>query len=308
MGPAPTRVGGRAVEAADGAVRLADGTLAGSVLTMDQAVRNLVASGASPAKALAAAASAPARLLGRPDLGTIAPGAPAHVVVLDEELRVSRTLVGGAEAFAAILEMAGPSTCSTRAAMAAAAQGWRDRPAAVSDARAAVRLDAGELTLDRSRWRRGRAGPLLDDPALHEVTGGRPLSKPELEARYSRLVRGAPEGSGATWLNWTIRRRADGRAVGTAQATVTGDVAALAWVVAANGRGAATRARRLGRSSSGPRASGWHRPRTSPPATRPRSGSPHAPGWSQPTTWRPGSVSRASRIADEVKGCADGGR
>ena len=82
-------------------MRLADGTLAGSVLTMDQAVRNLVASGAPPAQALAAAAAAPARLLGRPDLGTIAPGAPAHLVVLDEELRVTRTLVGGAEAFAA---------------------------------------------------------------------------------------------------------------------------------------------------------------------------------------------------------------
>ena len=101
VGPGSYTVGGRAVEVADGAVRLADGTLAGSVLTMDQAVRNLVASGASPAKALAAAASAPARLLGRPDLGTIAPGAPAHIVVLDEELRVQRTLVGGAEAFAA---------------------------------------------------------------------------------------------------------------------------------------------------------------------------------------------------------------
>ena len=100
VGPGSYAVGGRAVEVADGAVRLADGTLAGSVLTMDQAVRNLVASGAPPAQALAAAASAPARLLGRPDLGTIAPGAPAHIVVLDEELRVERTLVGGAEAFA----------------------------------------------------------------------------------------------------------------------------------------------------------------------------------------------------------------
>jgi N-acetylglucosamine-6-phosphate deacetylase len=94
-------LGDRTIEVADGAVRLDDGTLAGSVLTMDQAVRNLVASGAGPAQALHAAAAAPARLLGRSDLGVIAPGAPANLVVLDDELRVRRTLVAGAEAFAA---------------------------------------------------------------------------------------------------------------------------------------------------------------------------------------------------------------
>jgi N-acetylglucosamine-6-phosphate deacetylase len=100
-GPGSYRLGNRTIEVADGAVRLADGTLAGSVLTMDQAVRNLVASGAEPAEALYAAATAPARLLGRDDLGAISPGAPANLVVLDDELRVKRTLVGGAEAFAA---------------------------------------------------------------------------------------------------------------------------------------------------------------------------------------------------------------
>src|ERR671918_969049 len=92
---------GRPVHARDGAVRLPDGTLAGSVLTMDEAVRNLVASGASLADAVHAASTAPARLIGRADLGTLEPGAPAHLTVLDEELRVVRTLVGGVEAFAA---------------------------------------------------------------------------------------------------------------------------------------------------------------------------------------------------------------
>jgi N-acetylglucosamine-6-phosphate deacetylase len=101
VGPGTYRLGNRTVEVDDGAVRLGDGTLAGSVLTMDKAVRNLVASGASPEEAVHAASTAPARLLGRPDLGQIAPGAPAHVVVLDENLRVRRTLIGGAEAFAA---------------------------------------------------------------------------------------------------------------------------------------------------------------------------------------------------------------
>jgi N-acetylglucosamine-6-phosphate deacetylase len=93
-------LGGRAVQVRDGAVRLPDGTLAGSVVTMDEALRNLVASGASLADAVHAASAAPARLLGREDLGALLPGAPAHVAVLDDELRVVRTLVGGSEAFA----------------------------------------------------------------------------------------------------------------------------------------------------------------------------------------------------------------
>jgi N-acetylglucosamine-6-phosphate deacetylase len=90
---------GRTVHVRDGAVRLPDGTLAGSVLTMDEAVRNLVASGARLEDAARAAATAPARLLGRKDFGVLRAGAPAHVTVLDDELRVLRTVVGGAEAF-----------------------------------------------------------------------------------------------------------------------------------------------------------------------------------------------------------------
>jgi N-acetylglucosamine-6-phosphate deacetylase len=99
----PGRYGlaGRAVHARDGAVRLPDGTLAGSVLTMDEAVRNLVSSGAALAESVRAATEAPARLIGRPDLGVLRDGGPAHLTVLDDELRVARTLVSGAEAFAA---------------------------------------------------------------------------------------------------------------------------------------------------------------------------------------------------------------
>ena len=99
--PGTSQLGGRPVTVSDGEVRLADGTLAGSVVTMDQAVRNLVASGASLAAAVHAASAAPAALLGRDDLGTLSPGAPAHLTVLDGELRPVRTIVGGTEAFAA---------------------------------------------------------------------------------------------------------------------------------------------------------------------------------------------------------------
>jgi N-acetylglucosamine-6-phosphate deacetylase len=97
--PGEYELGERSVRVRDGAVRLADGTLAGSVLTLDQAVRNLVASGAGLAQAVHAAATAPARLLGREDLGVLRPGAPAHLTVLDSQLAVTRTLVNGVEAF-----------------------------------------------------------------------------------------------------------------------------------------------------------------------------------------------------------------
>ncbi len=60
---------------------------------------------------------------------------------------------------------------------------------------------------------------VLADPALHAFIGGRPLTEPELRARYERLVAGSPD-PGERWLNWTVRRTADGQAVGTVQATV----------------------------------------------------------------------------------------
>jgi N-acetylglucosamine-6-phosphate deacetylase len=101
LGDGRYELGRRHVTVSDGAVRLANGTLAGSVLTMDEAVRNLVACGASLASAVHAASAAPAALLGREDLGALRPGAPAHLTVLSDELRPVRTLVGGVEAFVA---------------------------------------------------------------------------------------------------------------------------------------------------------------------------------------------------------------
>jgi N-acetylglucosamine-6-phosphate deacetylase len=101
MPPGRYRLGDREVQVEGGAVRLADGTLAGSVLTMDAAVRNLVRSGAGLAEAVHAAATAPARLLGRDELGALRPGGAANVAVLNDELEVERTVVNGHEAFAA---------------------------------------------------------------------------------------------------------------------------------------------------------------------------------------------------------------
>jgi N-acetylglucosamine-6-phosphate deacetylase len=95
LGDGSYRLGRREVKVQGATSRLPDGTYAGSVLTMDAAVRNLAALGASELEALLAATRAPARLLARPGLGVLAPGAPADVVVLDDRLEVRATLVAG---------------------------------------------------------------------------------------------------------------------------------------------------------------------------------------------------------------------
>jgi N-acetylglucosamine-6-phosphate deacetylase len=100
LGPGIYRLGLRTVRVSGDEVRLEDGTLAGSVLAMDQAVRNLVAAGATIAEAVHAAARAPALLAGRSELGRLHEGGPADVAVLGDDLHVTRTLVAGCEAFA----------------------------------------------------------------------------------------------------------------------------------------------------------------------------------------------------------------
>jgi N-acetylglucosamine-6-phosphate deacetylase len=84
---------------ADGEARLAaTGSLAGSTLTMDVALRNAVkVSGLSIERASAAASLVPARALGADhELGSIAPGKYADLVVLDDDLRVTGVMASGA--------------------------------------------------------------------------------------------------------------------------------------------------------------------------------------------------------------------
>jgi RimJ/RimL family protein N-acetyltransferase len=83
---------------------------------------------------------------------------------------------------------------------------------------------------------------VLGDARLYEFTGGRPAAPDELRARYERLVAGSGRPD-ETWRNWVIRRRTDGRAVGTVQATIVERdgvrTALVAWVSGApwQGRG-----------------------------------------------------------------------
>lgn len=91
-----TTIGGRPILVGDAAT-LDDGTLAGSVLTMDRAFARLVTvMGLSLVDAATVCATTPARALGLQGLGVIAPGATADLAVLDRELRVIHTFVGGA--------------------------------------------------------------------------------------------------------------------------------------------------------------------------------------------------------------------
>jgi N-acetylglucosamine-6-phosphate deacetylase len=90
------RIGGLEVEVAGGRVTLAGtSTLAGSVLALDAAVRNVVASGVSLPAAVAAAGRNPLALLGISDRGRIAVGQRADLVELDSELRVTRVMRAG---------------------------------------------------------------------------------------------------------------------------------------------------------------------------------------------------------------------
>jgi N-acetylglucosamine-6-phosphate deacetylase len=82
--------------AADGAPPVrADGTLAGSALRLDRAVANLAGAGVGLRAAVAAATAIPADLIGRPDLGRIAPGTAADLTWLTEDLGAAATWVGG---------------------------------------------------------------------------------------------------------------------------------------------------------------------------------------------------------------------
>jgi N-acetylglucosamine-6-phosphate deacetylase len=81
----------------DGCLRLDDGTLAGSVLTMDEAVRYAVkVAQIELGDALAMASRVPATFLRREaELGRIAPGHLASLVHLDDDLRVLDTWIEG---------------------------------------------------------------------------------------------------------------------------------------------------------------------------------------------------------------------
>ena len=90
-----SELGGQSVTVSGGMARLPDGTLAGSVLTMDQAVRNAVRAGLRLEDVVHLASSHPARYLGLHHKGRLEVGCDADVVVLNDQLEVQEVFVEG---------------------------------------------------------------------------------------------------------------------------------------------------------------------------------------------------------------------
>ena len=98
LGDGSYRLASVDVEVTDGVARRdGDSVLAGSTVTMIDAVRNLVELGAPLTAALAAASEVPARISGHKDLGTLEPDARADIVVLDDTLAIDRVLANGVD-------------------------------------------------------------------------------------------------------------------------------------------------------------------------------------------------------------------
>lgn len=101
MPPGEYELGGQAIFVQQGEARLADGTLAGSVLTMDQGLRNLMAAtGCDLAQIWPVTSLTPAQALGIDhEFGRIAPGYWADLVALSPDHQVVATVIRGRLAY-----------------------------------------------------------------------------------------------------------------------------------------------------------------------------------------------------------------
>ena len=99
---APFTFGGQPAHIAGGVARLADGTITGSVLTMDQALRNVCAfGGVSLPAAVGMLTQNPARAAGVAGRkGLLQPGYDADLLIFDADLQLQATFCRGALAFA----------------------------------------------------------------------------------------------------------------------------------------------------------------------------------------------------------------
>ena len=89
-------LGGQAVHKEGIQCLLSDGTIAGSVLKLNEAVRNLVANGVSVEKAVAAASINPARAIGEDkEIGSIEIGKRADFIITDTKFNIINTVIGG---------------------------------------------------------------------------------------------------------------------------------------------------------------------------------------------------------------------
>jgi N-acetylglucosamine-6-phosphate deacetylase len=96
LGDGHYSIGGIEVTVERGVSRTRDGTLAGAVRPLGWGLRLLVELGVPVVEAVATVTTTPARLLGRADVGVLRPGAPADLVVLDDDFAVERVYRAGA--------------------------------------------------------------------------------------------------------------------------------------------------------------------------------------------------------------------
>lgn len=90
-----SELGGQRVVVRDGVVRLPSGNLAGSLLTLDQALRNALLAGLGLGRASRLVSEAPARYLGLADRGRLEVGRRADLVVLDAAYQVQEVYLAG---------------------------------------------------------------------------------------------------------------------------------------------------------------------------------------------------------------------
>lgn len=95
LGDGESELGGQPVTVRAGKATLADGTLAGSVLTLDAALRNAVRAGVPLPEAAAMLSAVPAASLGLSDRGRLEPGLRADLTVLAPDLNVVQVYVAG---------------------------------------------------------------------------------------------------------------------------------------------------------------------------------------------------------------------
>jgi len=133
----------------------------------------------------------------------------------------------------------GSSACGRRAARSRQSHGRRlSSVSTLDDWPPAPVLRTERLSLEPLRVDHAEEmAPLLDDPQLYVFTGGSPRTLQELRSRYEQQVTVWSVDGCKRWLNWIVRDRSSGQAVGGVQATVTvdGDAFAgqLAWIIGA---------------------------------------------------------------------------
>lgn len=92
-------------------------------------------------------------------------------------------------------------------------------------------LDAARLVLEPLRV--GHASEMvsvLADQGLYSFTGGAPPSLDELQRRYTAQVAGSGDAA-EVWLNWILRLKDTGTAIGFVQATIEHEQTLVAWTI-----------------------------------------------------------------------------